>query len=136
MGDIRDWGAFIRGRWNWTGSGYEKGFPRGCQFTDIDAATEFDGRSLLIEAKQHDGTGPCPYPETGQMLLLRDEVRRGKTVFVLYGCGSCNSPQALRIIGLDKSCDEWIDWRGLGIEERRKFLKEQIDYAMGIGNGA
>jgi hypothetical protein len=57
MSDIQDWGAFMRGRWHWTRFGYEYGFPRGCQFSDIDAVVEFNGRMLFIEAKSYDGIG-------------------------------------------------------------------------------
>lgn len=134
MADIRDWGAFLRGRWNWTRGGYEAGFPRGCQFTDVDASTEFDGRRLVIEAKMHDGTGPCDYPATGQLLALRDEVGLGKTVLVLYGCGACNSPQAVRVLGERREGDRWEDWRGLPIEERRRLLKAEIDAALGLAS--
>lgn len=132
MADVRDWGAFIRGRWDWHRFEYDKGFPRSCQFSDIDAATEFDGQALVIEPKHHDGFGPCPYPENGQLGLLRDDVRRGKTVFVLYGCATCNSPQALRILGSARADDKWLDWRGRDIEERRKLFKEEIDRAVGL----
>ena len=130
--DIRDWGAFIRGRWNWTQYGYEKGFPRGCQFTDVDAATEFDGRRLVIETKHHDGTGTFEYPDTGQLCQLRDEVKLGKTVLILYGCGACNSPQSVRVLGRTKSEDRWEDWRGLDLAERRKLFKQEIDKAQGL----
>lgn len=133
MADIRDWGKFIRGRWNWTSAGFENGFPRGCQFTDVDASVEFNGRMLLVETKHHDGVGPCDYPDTGQLLSLRAEVKLGKTVFILYGCGPCSSPQALRILGASRDSDKWIDWRGIpSIEERRKLYKHQIDIAMGL----
>lgn len=133
MADINDWAAFIRGRWDWTRGGYEKGFPRKCQFTDSDATIEFDGQCLEIECKHHDGIGSCEYPDTGQLLSLRDKVRRGITVFILYGCGPCNSPQALRILGDQKSEDYFEDWRQVAdITERRKLLKEAIDIALGL----
>lgn len=133
MADIKDFAALIRGRWQWKSFGYEESFPRGCGFTDVDATTEFDGRRLVIEPKHHDGTGPCPYPDDGQLGLLRDEVRLGKAVIVLYGCGVCNSPQAARILGTTRKEDAWKDWRGLDIEERRKLLKQEIDRALGLG---
>jgi hypothetical protein len=133
MADIRDWGKFLRGRWDWTRAGFEEGFPRGCQFTDVDASVEFDGRMLLVETKHHDGLGSCDYPDTGQLMSLRAEVKLGKTVFILYGCGPCASPQSLRILGTQKNCDQFIDWRGIpSIEERRKLYKEQVDIAMGL----
>ena len=145
MGDIRDWGKFIRGRWNWTSGGYESGFPRRCQFTDVDASIEFDGRFLLIETKHHDGVIlGMDWPDDGQLAALRAEAALGKSVFVVYGCGPCNSPQGLRILGATKSTDKWFDWRttpchcGCGkkviqsVEERRRLLKEQIDIAMGL----
>lgn len=132
MSDIRDWSAFIRGRWDWTKHGYEKGFPRGCQFTDLDAAVEFDGRRLVVETKHHDGIGPCDYPDIGQLIFLRDEVRLGKSVIVLYGCGGCNSPQAVRVLGTAKAEDRWEDWRGRDLAERRRLLKHEIDRALGL----
>jgi len=135
VADIRDWGAFLRGRWDWSRGGFEKGFPRGCQFTDVDASIEFDGQMLLVETKHHDGIGPCQYPDTGQLISLRAEVKLGKTVFVLYGCGPCNSPQALRILGARKEDDQFFDWRMIpSIEERRRLLKQRIDLAMGLLN--
>lgn len=130
--DIQNWPAFIRGRWKWNEFGYEQGFPRGCGFTDIDATTEFDGCALVIEPKHHEGTGPMPYPPDGQLALLRDEVRRGKAVIVLYGCAVCNSPYGVRILGSTRTDDRWEDWRGLPVDERRKLLKEEIDGAMGL----
>lgn len=134
MADIRDIGAFIRGRWDWHRLGYERAFPRGCGFTDIDAAVEFDGRFLLIETKQHDGDGSCEYPPAGQLSALRQEARLGKAVLVLYGCASCNNPQAVRRIGPNpnRSSDAWLDWRHLPREERRRLLKAEIDNAMGL----
>ena len=136
MADIHDWAAFIRGRWNWQRYGYEHGFPRGCQFTDIDAAVEFDGKRLVIEPKHHDGIGPCDYPPQGQLIFLRDEVQLGKVVIVLYGCGVCDSPQAVRILGATKAEDQWKDWRGLPLDERRRRLKEEIDIALGLAGAA
>lgn len=132
MADIRDWAKFVRGRWEWTRFGYEKGFPRSCQFTDIDATVEFDGRRLVIEPKHHDGIGPCDYPDAGQLMFLRDEVRLGKAVIVLYGCGACNSPQAARVLGRVRAEDRWEDWRGKDVEERRELLKREIDRALGL----
>jgi len=132
MGDINDWAAFVRGRWEWERYGYQHGFPRNCQFTDIDAAIEFDGRRLIIEPKHHDGVGPMAYPPTGQLMYLRDEAALGKTVIVLYGCGCCNSPQGIRVLAEHKPDDRWEDWRGLDVEERRKLLKAEIDNALGI----
>lgn len=132
MGDVRDWGAFIRGRWDWSKHGYEKGFPRGCEFSDLDATVEFDGQRLIIEAKRHDGTGACDYPAAGQLALLRDEVRLGKVVMILYGCGACNNPQAVRILGTSRPEDRWEDWRPFPIEERRRRLKYEIDFALGL----
>jgi hypothetical protein len=133
MGDVRDFAAFIRGRWDWKRHGYEDGFPGTCGFTDIDAAVEFGGHHLFVEAKHHDGTGPCDYPATGQLLALRDLVKRGITVFVLYGCATCNDPQALRVLAAQRGDDRWVDWRGLGgKEDRRKMLKYEIDHAMGL----
>jgi hypothetical protein len=131
MADIKDWGAFIRGRWNWTRYGYEAGFPRGCQFTDVDAAVEFDGRRLVIETKSYDGTGPIFKPEGGQIRYLRDEAGLGKTVFILYGCGACNDPYAVHQI-MRRPPDPFHDWRGKEKEERRKLLKYEIDRAMGL----
>jgi hypothetical protein len=131
--DIRDWGKFIRGRWDWTRSGYEAGFPRKCQFTDLDAALEFDGHRLVIETKHYDGVGDLPgKPDDGQLRFLRDEASLGKTVLVLYGCGSCNDPHAMHELGTARAADRFEDWRGLGKPERRKRLKYEIDRAMGL----
>jgi hypothetical protein len=132
MGDVKDWGAFLRGRWNWSKSGYEQGFPRRCEFTDVDATVEFDGRRLVIETKHHDGGDYMDYPDMGQLLSLREEAKSGRTVFVLYGCGACDSPQGLRIIGATKADDQWLDWRGQALDQRRYNLKAWIDWAMGI----
>lgn len=132
MSDVRDWGAFIRGRWDWTRHGYERAFPRGCQFTDVDAAVEFDGRRLLIEAKRHDGApGELALPALGQLRWLRDEAAQDKAVLVLFGCGVCNSPQAL----YDVNRGEWFDWRGLALDDRRSRLKNHIDRALGLHEG-
>jgi len=129
MADVRNWASFIRGRWDWTRFGYEAGFPRGCQFTDVDAVVEFDGRALMIEGKQWDGEGDRPdKPSTGQMLYLKYEVEAGKTVLVLFGCGCCNNPWAVYDVGRD----EWFDWRGLELADRRTRLKHHIDRAMEI----
>jgi hypothetical protein len=141
MADVRDWGAFIRSRWDWTRFGYEKGFPDGCQFSDIDAATEFQraacGGRLVIEAKAYDGTGIIPSiydaKDTGQRLLLRDEAKLGKAVLVVYGCGACNDPYAMHHLGPGRKADRFEDWRGYGKEERRKRLKHEIDRALGLG---
>lgn len=131
MADIRDWGKFVRGRWDWTRFGYEKGFPRGCQFTDVDAALEFDGRRLVIEPKHYDGIEPWPgWPDEGQMRYLRDEASLGKSVFVLWGCGACNDPYAVLEVFLDR--EDFHDWRGMDKQVRRKALKALIDKAMGI----
>lgn len=133
MADVRDWGKFVRGRWDWTRFGYEQGFPRGCQFTDIDAVVEFDGRRLVIEPKHYEGLGPLPgKPETGQSMLLRDEVRLGKTVLVLYGCGACDDPYAIHVYGGRPAEDRFVDWREFGKEERRRRLKRYIDWALGL----
>lgn len=132
MADIRDWGAFVRGRWDWTRHGYEAGFPRKCQFTDLDGAVEFDGHSLVIEPKHHDGLGPMPYPDDGQLRFLRNEHKLGKAVIVLYGCGPCNSPQGVRLLGSTRPEDTWKDWRGRELTERRRLLKYGIDVALGL----
>jgi hypothetical protein len=136
MADVRDWGRFIRGRWNWTAFGYEDGFPRNSQFTDVDSSVEFDDRRLVIECKGWDGDGIIPSiygdKSTGQRMHLRDEAKLGKTVFVLYGCGVCNDPYALHILGPSKHDDLFVDWRGLDRPERRKLLKRAIDEALGL----
>jgi hypothetical protein len=136
MADVRDWARFIRGRWDWTAHGYEDGFPRGCQFTDLDAAAEIDGHELVIEAKQWDGEGIIPsiYEDrcTGQRRFLRNEAAFGKRVFVVYGCGVCNDPYALHELGPRHPDDRFMDWRGLGRQERRKLFKNEIDRALGL----
>lgn len=132
MADVRDWGAFVRGRWDWGRHGYEKGFPRNSQFGDVDATVEFNGVRLTVETKGHDGTGPMDYPPAGQLMSLRDDVRRGVAVLVVYGCGVCNSPFGVRRLGIDKSADRWEDWRGFPLAERRRLLKYEIDRALGL----
>ena len=139
MADVRDWGKFIRGRWDWTRHGYETGFPRGCQFTDVDATVEFDGRALVIEPKHYEGLGlvPSPYSNTGQMLYLRSEAQLGKVVLMLFGCGPCNDPYAVLRVGKTRSEDvahQWRDEHGQWLPkgERRQRLKRLIDEAMGI----
>lgn len=133
MGDVRDWGKFIRGRWDWTRFGYESSFPRRIAFTDMDAAVEIDGHRLLIETKHHDGLMlGCDYPDTGQLLFLRDEAAQGKLVMVLYGCGACDDPQAVRYIAPTKQEDQFHDWRGKPKAERRQLLHVAINRAVGI----
>lgn len=127
MADIRDWGAFIRGRWDWTRGGYEVGFPRKSQFTDIDAIVEFDGEALMIEGKHWDGEGGMPPPPpTGQRIFLESEVAAGKEVLVLYGCGACNNPFGVRNI---KTGDVY-NWAGEPLQQRRAWLKYLIDAAL------
>lgn len=130
MSDIRDWGKFVRGRWDWTRCGYEAGFPRGCQFTDIDASIEFDGHRLMIETKSYDGIGDLPHPPPlGQWRFLRDEVKQGKEVLIVYGCGVCDDPYAV----YDVRRDRLFDWRGKYDKEvRRRLLKRAIDGALGL----
>lgn len=129
MSDVRDWAAFIRGRWDWTKHGYEQNFPRGCQFTDVDATVEFDGRRLVIEGKHHDGSDkPLSLPPLGQLRSLQEEVAQGRTVLVLFGCGACNNPVALYDVGRKS----WHDWRECSLGSRRQRLKNHIDRAMGL----
>jgi hypothetical protein len=136
MADIRDWGKFLRGRWDWTSGGYETGFPRGCQFTDLDAAIEFDGRALDIETKHHDGEeGEFPQISWGQLRFLRNEVQLGKTAIILFGCGPCNDPQGVWVLA-PGMVDRKEDWRGRPKDERRKLLKYEIDKAMGLASPA
>lgn len=133
MSDIRDWGAFLRGRWSWTRGGYETGFPRGCQFTDIDAAIEFDGFRLVIEPKHYDGLGELPDIANGQRRFLEDEAGLGKVVFVLFGCGPCNDPHAILYVSSPPDPGRRLyDWRGQDKLIRRKQLKKHIDWAMGL----
>lgn len=132
MSDIRDWGAFIRGRWNWTSYGYEAGFPRGSQFGDVDAVVEFDGRTLYVETKAFDGLGDWPQVPLGQYFLLERLARQANTaVFVLFGCGVCNDPKGLLEIYAD-SPNHQHDWRALPLPERRAHLKHRIDSALGL----
>lgn len=135
MSDIRDWGRFLRGRWDWTSGGYEKNFPRGCQFTDVDAAVEFDGNRLVIEPKHFDGVGALPRQvPVGQRIFLEDEARQDKTVFVLYGCGPCNDPYAIDYISEPPIAGQRLyDWRGLDKTTRRLRLRAHIERAMGLG---
>lgn len=135
MADIKNWAAQIRSRWDWTKFGYEKGFPNGCQFSDIDAVTEFLGNWLVIEPKHYDGLGIIPFPQydDGQIKLLRAEVKLGKSVMILFGCGVCDDPQAVRWLGLSRDQDRFVDWRLLDKKKRRELLKREIDNAMGLG---
>ncbi len=134
MSDIRDWGAFVRGRWDWTKHGYERGFPRGCQFTDVDAAIEFDGHRLIIEPKHFDGEGQFPPTPIGQRRYLEDEAALGKTVFVLFGCGACNDPYAVEYFSTPPESGQTLyDWRGHDKPARRERLKRHIDWALGVG---
>lgn len=133
MSDIRNWGQFIRGRWDWTKFGYEKGFPRNCQFTDIDASVEFNGRGLFVECKAYDGEGYLPGIDVGQSRYLDWLVSEhpASTVFILFGCGACNDPYAVRNV----TTGEFHDWRGMEKTVRRKALKAFIDQAMGLRDG-
>lgn len=129
MSDIRDWGKFIRGRWEWSRFDYERGFPRGCQFTDVDAAVEFDGRSLEIEAVHWDGTGCVPRKNGGQRYRLQREAQiPGRTVLIVYGCGCCNNPLFVENVGTH----EELDLRGKDLGGRRQAFKDAIDVAMGL----
>lgn len=128
MADIWNWPAFIRGRWMWTTFGYERGFPRGCGFGDLDAALEFDGKALVIEAKAFDGIGDPPPIPTGQRRNLEHEASLGKTALLLYGCGACNDPLYVVNIGTGKR----YDLRRLPKLKRRAELKFLIDEAMGL----
>jgi len=136
MADIYNPDAFMRGRWNWTGSGYEVGFPRGCQFTDLDAATEFNGRHLFIECKEYDGPlGICPNDQydDGQRTFLRSLVSDTATVFILFGVAKDNNPWCARILKPTRLEDRFVDWRGIAaIEDRRRALKNMIDDAMNV----
>jgi hypothetical protein len=133
VSDIKNWSAFIRGRWDWTRGGYERDFPRGCQFTDVDATTEFDGHRLVIEPKHYDGLGDLPGIPTGQRRYLQDEAGLGKVVFVLYGCGPCNDPHAIEYISDPPVPGRRLyDWRGSDKQRRRKQLKKHIDVALGL----
>jgi hypothetical protein len=129
MGDVRDWARFIRSRWDWTDFGYERGFPRGCQFTDVDAGTEFNSKDLLIETKLWDGLGAVPTVRTGQLLYLRREAAtHHKTVLILYGCGVCNNP----LVVDDVATGSRYDWRDKSLIERRQLFKDLIDVSMGL----
>lgn len=131
--DVHDWGAFVRGRWDWKKGGYEAGFPRSCGFTDVDAAIEFDGRALKIEAKHWDGLGIIPQVDPGQLRYLRDEARRGVTVLIVHGCGPCNDPWAVKRLQPGTADLEFFDWRSEPSKnERRSRLKHLIDEAMGL----
>ena len=136
MADIRDYEKFIKGRWRWTGFGYEKGFPRGCQFSDIDAITEFDGRTLVIEAKEFGGTGFLPDLPTGQVRLLR-HLAKHATVYVVFGIAQQDEPYALRQLYPTPGRDRFEDWRQLGDKEKRhQLFKDEIDWALGVGRWA
>ena len=67
-------------------------------------------------------------------MFLRDEAALGKIVFVLYGCGACNDPQAIRYLGRSPDEDMWVDWRGKPKDERRQLLHQAINHALGLEN--
>jgi hypothetical protein len=125
--------ALARGRWNWTRGGYETGLPRGCQFTDLDAVIEIDGRVLIIEAVHHASpTDPVDLggrPPMGQRVALRrlaaldEDVR----VFVLYGNAQANDPQAALLLAPWPSGDRLLNWRPFPLVERRLRLRRLIE---------
>lgn len=123
MSDVRDWGQFIRGRWDWKRYGYEAGLPRRCGFGDIDAALELGGRHLIIEAKSWDGEGARPELSFGQGTALRHLADEKRTVWVLWGCAGCNNPLAVQ--SLNSGAEH--DWRELPLGERRSEMKRLID---------
>lgn len=130
MADIRKPELFMAGRWKWSSFGYEIGFPRGCQFTDVDAAIEFDGHKLFIEAKECDGVSGFPVLSTGQRLFLSSLVDATTTVLVLYGNATRNDPLGVFDVGRR----EKFDWRQVELDERRAQLKWHIDRAMGVSS--
>lgn len=136
MGSIRDWDRFKAGRWDWTSLGYEHGFPRRCQFSDVDAVTEFDGRILMIESKYNDGVDAPSYPDVGQVRLLRRFRKMfgdDGDVFIVYGDAEADEPWALRILGMERSQDLFEDWRTTpNAETRRERFKAWIDWSLGI----
>ena len=137
MADIRDYQKFIQGRWKWTGFGYEQGFPRGCQFSDIDAITEFDGRTLVIEAKEYGGP-PALLPSlpTGQVRLLR-HLARHATVYVIFGIAQLDEPWALKQLYPTPGRDRFENWRDIESREKRhQLFKDEIDWALGVGRWA
>jgi hypothetical protein len=133
MADINNPERFLDGRWAWVKFGYDKGFPRRCTFSDLDAITEFDGYCLGIEAKHHSETDiGFPYPDAGQMGVLRDLVRRKIVIFVLYGDAQTNDPHGIRIIGENRPGDKFDNWLPMPLGERRRRLKQAIDEAVGL----
>lgn len=136
MADIRDYEKFIKGRWKWTGFGYEEGFPRGCQFSDIDAITEFDGRALVIEAKEYAPPGILPEIKPGQMRLLR-HLAQHSTVYVVWGIAQLDEPWALKQIYPTYGRDRFENWRDIESREKRhQLFKDEIDWALGVGRWA
>jgi len=128
MADIRNWDAFRAGRWDWNRLGYEDGFPRGCGFTDIDAAVEFDGRMLIMEGKWWNGHGEIQPVPVGQRIFLERLTALGIDVRVLYGVPADDNPLALYDVGTRTT----LDWRDLEIEDRRVALKREINRVMGL----
>lgn len=132
MGDIESWELYKRGRWDWTRHGYEKGFPNGSQFSDIDAAVEFDQRFLMIESKHHELGTPLPRFEGGQRYMYRKLVDRGVTVLVLFGDAPNNDPHAIRTLGKTYPQDRLTSFERFDIADRQWRLKQAIDGAMGL----
>lgn len=130
MADIRDYAAFVRSRWDWHKFGYEDGFPGRCGFGDIDAALEFRNHALVVESKIWDGQGLRPPVQEGQVLLLRDEVNRGKTALIVYGCGICDDPWYIE--RLTRVGKRPFDLHNMPLDERRRALKCEINQAMGL----
>lgn len=134
MADIRDWGAFIRSRWDWHRLGYEDGWPRGIAFSDTDGWVSVDGgrRRLKLECKLYDGTGIIPKPDGGQLRTFREDATiPGITVLVMYGCPTCDHPFALHQIAA-RPPDRFEDWRGLDKADAHKRLKAEFDRAVGL----
>lgn len=119
--------AIARERWNWTKFGYEQGFPGICQFADIDAVVEFDGRALAIECKHHDGVSGFERLKDGQWRLQRRLVDAGWSAFTLYGDARTNEPWGIWHYG-DRHPR---DLRRMTRRFRREILTDEINKAMG-----
>jgi hypothetical protein len=133
VSDIRDWEKYKRSRWSWTSQGYERGFPRGCQFMDIDAYTEFNGMRLMIESKHYEGYGEPPSLPKGQRWALEREAQdENKTVLVVYGNAQTNDPMVVHVLAGSGMPAKVHDFRTLTVEQRREQLKYLIDEAMNL----
>jgi hypothetical protein len=124
MSDIDDWEAFRRGRWRWSGYGYESALGNGCGIGDLDGHLERNGHHLFIECKEGVVYRPLP---SGQEIALRGlaELPRS-TVWLLIGRAQDDDPRVLVELGVNEGFDRLHDWariERLELEQRRQALR-------------